>query len=207
MRGATEAFAATATEEPAVRPSVMAAISNLSLADVLHQAPRLFEFLQHGCSLNDLLATNTGIRHLVQQYVTRITIPDQSHIHKFAEDRWPNLQRMSLQSVQDPSAVAGLSQGGWQISLLVPTFAKLDLDAIVAFPRNTWPWHMLTDLAVYFGKCLPVDMHMLSTRQWPLLESLTLSSGRLDDAQASLIFRADWPLLRTLRLPDNCLMD
>ncbi len=115
---------------------------------------------------------------------------------------------MSLQSVQDPSAVAGLSQGGWQISLLVPTFAKLDLDAIVAFPRNTWPWHLLTDLAVYFGKGLPVDMHMLSTRQWPLLESLTLSSGRLDlYTQASLIFRADWPLLRTLRLPDNCLMD
>ena len=109
----------------------MAAISELSLADVLYQAPRLFDFLQQHCSLDALLATNTGRRHLVQQYVMHITIPDQSHIHKFAEDRWPNLQRMRLQSVQDPSAVAGLSQEGWQISQLQPTFAKLDFDAIM----------------------------------------------------------------------------
>ena len=64
---------------------------------------------------------------------------------------------------------------------------------------------MLTDLAVYFGEGLPVDLHMLSMCQWPLLESLTLCCGRLDDAQASLIFRADWPLLQNLRLADNCL--
>jgi len=89
----------------------MAAISDLSLADVLHQAPRIFKFLQHGRSLNVLLATNTGMRDLVQQYVTHITIPDQSHMPTFAQDQWPNLQRMSLKSVQDPSAVAGLSRG------------------------------------------------------------------------------------------------
>ncbi len=184
----------------------MAAISGLSLADVLHQAPTILKFPQQGRCLNVLLATNTGMRDLVQQYLTHITIPDQSHIHTFAEDRWPNLQRMSLQSVQDPSAVAGQSQGGWQISKLEPTFAKLDFDAMMALRRNTWPWQMLTDLAVYFGQGLPVDLHMLSTCQWPLLESLTLCSGRLDDAQASLIFRADWPLLWSLRLPCNCLM-
>ncbi len=65
---------------------------------------------------------------------------------------------------------------------------------------------MLTDLAVYFGQGLPVDLHMLSMCHWPLLESLTLHSGRLDDAQAAVIFRADWPLLWSLRLPYNCLM-
>lgn len=65
---------------------------------------------------------------------------------------------------------------------------------------------MLTDLAVYFGQGLPIDLHVLSTCQWPLLESLTLRSGRLDDAQAAVIFRADWPLLWSIRLPDNCLM-
>ncbi len=37
---------------------------------------------------------------------------------------------MSLQSVQDPSAVAGLSQGDWQILRLEPTFAKLELVAL-----------------------------------------------------------------------------
>ncbi len=182
----------------------MAAISDVSLADVLHQAPALFYFLQLYRSLDVLLATNTGIRHLVQQYVTHITIPDQSHMHTVSQDRWPNLQRLSLQSVQDPSAVAELSQGGWQISTLKPTFAKLDPAAIVAFRRNKWPWQMLTDLAVYFVD-LPVDLHMLSTCQWPLLESLTLCSGRLDDAQASMLFWADWPLLRNLRLNGNCL--
>jgi len=51
------------------------------------------------------------MRDLVQQYVTHITIPDQSHMPTFAQDQWPNLQRMSLKSVQDPSAVAGLSRG------------------------------------------------------------------------------------------------
>ena len=183
----------------------MAAISDVSLADVLHQAPALVYFLQLYRSLDVLLATNTGTRHVVQQYVTHITIPHQSHMHTFAQDRWPNLQRLSLQSVQDPSDVAELSQGGWQYSMLKPTFAKLDLAAIVAFRRNTWPWQMLTDLAVYFVQGLPVDLHMLSMCQWPLLESLTLCSGRLDDAQASLLFRADWPLLRNLRLLDNCL--
>ena len=74
-------------------------------------APRVFKFLQHGRSLNVLLATNTGMRDLVQQYVTHITIPDQSHMLTFAQDQWPSLQRMSLKSVQDPSAVAGLSRG------------------------------------------------------------------------------------------------
>ncbi len=128
------------------------------------------------------------MRDLVQQYVTHITIPDQSHMPTFAQDQWPNLQRMSLQSVQDPSAAAGLSQGDWQISRLEPTFAKLDLNAIMALRRNTWPWQMLTDLAVYFRHGMPVDLHMLSSCQWPLMESLTLCSGRLDDAQAAVIF-------------------
>ena len=122
----------------------MAAISDVSLADVLHQAPALFYFLQLYRSLDVLLATNTGIRHLVQQYVTHITIPDQSHMHTFSQDRWLNLQRLSLQSVHDPSAGAELSQG-----TLKPTFAKLDPAAIVVFRRNTWPWQMLTDLAVF----------------------------------------------------------
>ena len=198
---------ASAKEEPAVRPSVMAAVSGLSLADVLHQAPRLLELLQLCRSLDALLVTNTGLSRVVQQYVTHITIPDQSHIDTFAKDRWPNLQRMSLQSVQDLSAVAALSEGGWQISRLMPTLAKLDLDAIMALQTGTWPWQMLTDLAVYFEQGLPVDLHMLSTRRWPLLESLILCCGRLDDAQASLIFRADWPSLRNLELSRNHLMD
>jgi len=182
-------------------------MSTLSLAAVLHQAPTVFTFLQHGSSLNVLLATNTGMRDLVQQYVTHIKFPDQSHIHTFAENRWPNLQRISFKSVQDPSAVAGPSLGGWQISKLEPTFAKLDLDAIMALRIGMWPWQMLTDLAVHFRHGMPVDLHMLSLCQWPLLESLTLCSGRLDDAQAAVIFRADWPLLRNLSLSFNCLTD
>ena len=176
----------------------------LSLADVLHQAPTILKILQQSRSLNVLLAINTGTRDLVQQYVTHITIPDQSHMLTLAQDQWPNLQRMSLQSVQDPSAVAG--QGHRLISLLRPTFAKLDLDAMTALRTGMWPWQMLTDLAVYFRHGMPVKLHMLLSCQWPLLESLTLCAGRLDDAQASLIFQADWPLLQTLRLPYNCLM-
>lgn len=77
----------------------MAAISDLSLADVLHQAPTMLKFLQLYRSLDALLATSTGMCHLVQQYVTHITIPDQSHVHTFAQDHWPNLQRMSFKSV------------------------------------------------------------------------------------------------------------
>ncbi len=61
----------------------MAAISHLSLADVLHQVPRLFDFLQQHRSPNFVLATSTGMCQLVQQYVTHITIPDQSHMHTF----------------------------------------------------------------------------------------------------------------------------
>ncbi len=120
------------TEESASRRPVMAAISELSLVDVLHQAPTSLQFLQQGRCLRILLATNKGLRDVVQQYVTHVTIPDQSHMLTFAQDQWPNLQRLSLRSVQDPSAVAGLSQGDWQISRLEPTFAKLDLDAIMA---------------------------------------------------------------------------
>ena len=185
----------------------MAAMSSISLADVLHQAPTIFRLLRYNCNLNVLLATNTVMPDLVQQYVTHITIPDQSHMLTFAQDQWPSLQCLSLRSVQDPSAVAGLSQGSSQIFRLEPTFAKLDPDAIMALQTGTWPWQMLTDLAVQFHYGTPADLHMLSMCQWPLLESLTLCSGRLDDAQASLIFRADWPLLRNLKLPNNCLMD
>ena len=54
----------------------MAAMSSLSLADVLHQTPKIFTFLQYGSSLNVLLVTNTGLRDLVQQYVTHIKVPD-----------------------------------------------------------------------------------------------------------------------------------
>ena len=145
------------------------------------------------------------MRHLAQQYVTRLTIPDQSHMLTFAQDRCPNLQCMRFKSVQDSNAVAKLSQGGWPNSTLELTFAKLDHDAIVVLRSDTWPWQMLTDLAVYFEKGLPADVHMLSLHQWPLLESLTLCCGELNVAQASVIFRADWPLLQNLRLADNCL--
>jgi len=137
----------------ALRPSVMA---DLSLDGVLQQAPRVFEFLRQGRGLNVLQATNTGLRDLVQQYVTHITIPDQSHMLTYAHNQWPNLQRMSLQCLQDPSAVAGLLRGG-QISWLEPTFAKLDLDAITALRTGTWPWQMLTNLAVYYIQGMPVD--------------------------------------------------
>ena len=122
----------------------MAATSDLTLDDVLHQAPRVFGFLPQGRGLNVLLATNTGLRDLVQQYVTHVTIPDQSHILTYAHNQWPNLQRMRLRCLQDPSAVAGLPGGG-QISWLQPTFAKLDLDAITAVRTGTWPWQMLTN--------------------------------------------------------------
>jgi len=181
----------------------MAAMANLSLADVLHEAPTIFTFLRYDNSLNFLLVTNTGTRNLVQQYVTHITFPDQSHMPTFAQNHWPNLQRISFRSFQEPSAVAGQSHRGWWISMLL---AKLDLDAFVAMRSNSWPWQMFADLALYFGHGLPVDLHTLSTCQWPLLETLCLLDGKLDDAHAAVIFRADWPLLRSLRLPHNCLM-
>ena len=73
MRQKAGRSAATAT---ALRKSIMAAMSSLSLADVLHQAPKIFNFLQYGSSLNVLLVTNTGLRDLVQQYVTHIKFPD-----------------------------------------------------------------------------------------------------------------------------------
>lgn len=181
----------------------MAAMANSSLADVLHAAPTIFTFLRYDNSLNVLLVTNTGMRNLVQQYVTHITFPDQSHMPTFAQNHWPNLQRISFRSFQEPSAVAGQSHRGWWISMLL---AKLDLDAFVAMRSNSWPWQMFADLALYFGHGLPVDLHTLSTCQWPLLETLCLLDGKLDDAHAAVIFRADWPLLRSLRLPHNCLM-
>lgn len=185
----------------------MAAMSNLSLADVLHQAPRVVTFLQHGGSLKVLLTTSTDTRNLVRQYVTHITFPDQSHMPIFAQEQWPILERISFRCVHDLSAVAGPSHRGWQISMRKPTFATLDLDAFEAVRSNTWPWQMLTDLAVYYGQGLPVDLHMLSTCHWPLLETLTLCCGRLDDAQAAVIFWGNWPFLRTPRLPSKCLTD
>ncbi|KAL0028235.1 hypothetical protein WJX79_003260 [Trebouxia sp. C0005] len=72
----------------------MAAISDL--ADVLHQAPTILKFLQQGRTLNVLLATNTGMRVAVQQYVTHITFPDQSHMLTFAPGCSPPLPSLTL---------------------------------------------------------------------------------------------------------------
>ena len=180
----------------------MAAISDL--ADVLHQAPTILKFLQQGRTLNVLLATNTGMRVAVQQYVTHITFPDQSHMLTFAPGQWPNLQRMSLRSIQDPSAVVGLPQRNWLFMRLQPTFAKLDLDAIMALRTGMWPWQRLTDLQIVVPHGNSIKLRMLSSCQWPMLESLLLDCD-LDDSQASLIFRAEWPFLRSLRLFNNCL--
>lgn len=149
----------------------------VSLSDLLHEVPRLWDFTPSRY-WNVLLAVNKEIRRQVQGMVTCIKITEALQpelLHHLTKGGWSQLRCLHLsESCMTTAAASQLSSGAWPLLQSLTLVRGDDLSSCCE--------HLFQQLK---GK-------------WPLLRSLTVSEFRLDIAQVTALTETDWPLLQTL---------
>ncbi len=156
----------------------MAASGCVSLVDVLHEVPRLWDFLQTNC-LQTMLSINAPLRKIAHQYVTHLAFPSGWHladIDAAVSRSWLQLQVLDLRGSNiNAAAAAQISTASW------PLLRSLSLDA-----------------SVYLGSLSTSEVFHHFCGKWPLLESLTVASGFLDLGEVVALTRIEWPLMKSL---------
>ncbi len=154
--------------------------NSVSLSDLLHEVPRLWDFMPSRY-LNVLLGVNKEIRRQAQGMVTCIRTtgamrPEQ--VHHLTKGGWSQLRCLDLSnSIMKDAAAAQLSNGTW------PLLQSLTL-------ARGWTFDLLPSCSE--------NVFRQFKDKWPLLESLTVASHKMDIAQATALTEIDWPLLQTL---------
>ncbi len=150
----------------------------VSLSDLLHEVPRLWEFTPSRY-WNILLAVNKEVRRQVQGMVRCIKVTEAlqpEQLHHLTKGGWSQLRCLDLsKGCMTAASHAQLSKGAW------PLLQNLTLASGRTFnDRSSCSEHVFRQ---FKGK-------------WPLLESLTVSEHRLDVAQVTALTDIDWPLLQ-----------
>ncbi len=154
------------------------------LTDVLHEVPRLLDFLYPHTAA--VLAVNKAWREYSHQQPANISLWDGNDICQLTRGRCkrPQLQGLSLQSVKHsrPDHVTSLMRLPYLLSASWPQLRSLNL-----------------------SDCSLGDEDIVSFSQgnWPLLETLDLSKNGLENNNIEQLTCADWPLLHELNLLHN----
>lgn len=94
----------------------------ISLLDVLHTAPRLYELLPH-CSRQKLSATCSHLQQWVRERTSRVRVRHLHDLSRLAPTNWPNLVGIFLeaddQRIVYQTDVRPLLQGMWHLDVQV----------------------------------------------------------------------------------------
>ena len=153
---------------------------DIALAEVLHQAPALFQLLPT-LAWKSLLCTSSALRQANRSHVQTLRVP------------WP--LEVSERAIQL------LVSGNW-ISLEVLDLSFTDLDAAGMKQLQNANWPKLQQLNVAGTQLCQEAIKQLSRGQWPDLEIVQL--GHIDSyglLSLQYLDNSNWPLLKSLQLP------
>ena len=170
-------------------------LTDVTLADLLHKVPRLWEVLDRR-DKQVLRATSRELRRQVFELITSIKTayrglevsPLLMDISWLVSCTWTQL--CSLELFLDPALVPELSNGAW------PLLANLSLNR-----PSTSSGELPAEL----------DNHIFDDfkDKWPLLESLVITLGKLNSAHITALVETAWTSLKTLKVEplDGALSD
>ena len=158
----------------------------LVLADLLHEVPRLWDFLDNW-DKQSLWATSHELRRQSSELVSSIE-PDSRafcrphlpiDISRLVRCTWTHLH--SLELTLDPALVPELSTAA------CPLLKRLVLTQTSSSPRE---------------QPAELDEHIFDgfKGKWPLLERLAITLGKLTTVHITALVEADWTLLKSLRI-------
>ncbi len=175
----------------------------VSLSDVLHEVPRLWDFID-GKGHRVLLGTSSKVRKHACELVTKIRPssyeqpPDISHL---TSSRWTQLQVLDVSgSYMDPHQTAQLSSGAWPHlrSLTLargrPLMWTCNENVFREF-KGKWP--LLESLIIVFNKVDIAQVKALTEIEWPNLKTLCVEP---DSDAIQALMQGKWPQLRDLSL-------
>lgn len=159
---------------------------DIALAEVLHQAPALFQLLPT-LAWNSLLCTSSALPQATRSHVQTLRVP------------WPQglpwvSARLSLEVSE--RAIQLLVSGNW-ISLEVPDLSFTELDAAGMKQLQKAHWPKLQQPNVAGTQLCQEAIKQLSRGQWPDPEIVQL--GRIDSyglLSLQYLDNSNWPLLK-----------
>lgn len=163
------------------------------LRDLLHEVPRLWDFIQPE-SLSSLLACSMSLRRLVHNYATAIKVVMRSEpssaqridvIKLLVEGNWMRLRHLRLAFSQRQQ--------------MLPWVYKLDLSAEVISPLINGAWPDLTTLDLSWNRLNHEGIAVLAKANWPKLSSLNLTGTDLHKASIRQLLTASQSTLHSLQ--------
>ena len=200
--------------------SIAAATSATTVQNLLHEVPRIWDFLHPG-SLGSLLTTNRSFRHAVHTFVTTIHIVHKSQHTKAPQAEvaellmrgsWVRLMHLKL-SLSYGWREAKLSKDVMSLLVRLPRLnlrsldlsrTKLGADAMSVLVKADWP--SLTMLDLTGTGLVPAGMRELVAASWMTLQhlqSLNLSNNNLRGEALEMLIDGNWACLTSFSLASN----
>ena len=148
------------------------------------------------------MTSSRGLRSQVHQFVTSITIFDETDVGLLVSTKWPVLRSLQIScDVAQPKNLQHLCHGNWQmlttLGFYLP-FASLDLASISGLAQGNWP--SLEHLVLPNTHLGLEGMATLQQGKWPKLKCLDLSNCKLDNAGVAHLIESPWNQLQSLLL-------
>ena len=193
----------------------------LTLADILHECPRLLQLLTTNC-VKSLLATSQGLRQLARGTVDVLSMSSAEFL-KLNKVAWPNLRMVKLPihescpSVKSDwtllATVCTQASSGPKDNILIlkaspthqalPEAASNQLDSHTCELLLQQDWSQTTFLTLECNQEASLAaalLRQLAQKPWSVLFALTVSCANLDVHGIAAIVKGDWARLSLLSI-------
>ena len=163
-------------------------LTDVTLSSVLHEVPRLWDFLDRQNKRKILWDMGPELRRQASDLVTSIKsaytmwIEHQClDVRWLASCNWTHLRSLDL--TLDPAFVPELRNGAW------PLLTSLALTQPYRLSSSNLPAE-------------PVSEHIFDgfKGKWPMLERLAIALGKLNTTHITALVEIEWTLLKTLKI-------
>ena len=174
-----------------------------SLADVLHEAPRILQLVSPD-DKKALLAVCKAIRQLVHAFASSITLREDDSLQNLLNTAvGPHLHQLALRGIQlTATAVPGLASTPW-FALTHLTLCNCGLNGATISKLAAGHWPALQHLSLCNNQLNTAAVAAMANSNWPLLRHLDLSSNRLTARSISKLTQLRWSNVETLDLINN----